>query len=103
MKRIKNNLVTFKAVQEKHSKDAKTQMASAIVREIIVPAIEKEVNEGQNFAAVRQIYSAEIMATWFKRTLRESLLGQVFADRSKVAGQKVDDPQAKEKRYISSI
>ena len=79
--------------------DAKTQMASQLVREIIIPAIEKEVNEGQNFAAVRQVYNAEIMATWFKKTLRESLLGQVFANKSKIAGQRVSDPQAAENIY----
>ena len=69
-------------------------MASDIVREIIVPAIEKEVNEGKSFAAVRQVYNAEIMATWFKKTLRQSLLGQVFANKSKIAGQRNNDPQA---------
>jgi hypothetical protein len=83
----------------KTSDDAKTRMASQIVREIIIPAIEKEVNEGQSFAAVRQIYNAEIMATWFKKTLRASLLGQVFADKSRIAGQQVSDPQAKEKIF----
>ncbi len=67
--------------------------------QIIIPAIEKEVNDGKSFAAVRQAYSAEIMATWFKKTLRESLLGQVFANKSKIAGQKVSDPQAREKIY----
>ena len=81
------------------NKDAKAQMASNIVREIIIPAIEKEVNEGKNFAAVRQAYSAEIMATWFKKTLRASLLGQVFADKSKISGQQSQDPKAKEKIY----
>ena len=86
------------ALQEQY-KDAKTKMASAIVREIVIPAIEKEVNEGKSFAAVRQIYSAEILATWFKKTLRKSLLGQVFANKSKIAGQKLNDPQADEKIY----
>jgi len=81
------------------SKDAKTQMALAIVREIIIPAIEKEVNEGKSFAAVRQVYNAEIMATWFKKTPKQSLLGQVFANRSRIAGQKLSDPQAMEKIY----
>jgi len=87
-----------RALQDQ-SKDARTKMASDIVRQIIIPAIEKEVNDGKSFAAVRQAYSAEIMATWFKKTLRESLLGQVFADKSKIAGQKVSDPQAREKIY----
>ena len=34
-----------------------------------------------------------------KRRLEQSLLGQVFADKSKIAGQKVSDPQAREKIY----
>ncbi|MBF0569333.1 MAG: hypothetical protein HQL18_00960, partial [Candidatus Omnitrophica bacterium] len=79
--------------------DESRKMAADIVREVIVPVIEKEVNEGENFAQVRQIYSAMIMATWFKKALKESLLGQVYADKSKVAGIEVNDPQAKEKIY----
>ncbi len=100
-KAIEQNREQFGEVnpQDNNSSDAKTQMASQLVREIIIPAIEKEVNEGQSFAAVRQIYNAEIMATWFKKTLKESLLGQVFADKSRVAGQRVSDPQAKEKIF----
>jgi len=86
------------ALEDMH-KDVKTKMASDIVRQIIIPAIEKEVNEGKSFAAVRQVYNAEIMATWFKRTLRQSLLGQVFADKSKISGQKHNDPQVMEKIY----
>lgn len=77
----------------------KTKMASDIVRQIIIPAIEKEVNDGKSFAAVRQVYGAEIMATWFKKTLRQSLLGQVFANKSKIAGQQNSDPNADEKIY----
>ena len=55
-------------------RDEKARMASEVVREIIIPAIEKEVNEGKSFAGVRQVYNAEILATWFKRTLKQSLL-----------------------------
>ena len=100
-KAIEQNKEQFGEVnpQDNDASDAKTQMASQLVREIIIPAIEKEVNEGQSFAAVRQIYNAEIMATWFKKTLRESLLGQVFADKAKIAGQQVSDPQAKDKIF----
>ena len=79
--------------------NAARKIAADIVREIIVPVIEKEVNDGENFAQVRQVYSAMIMATWFKKTLKESLLGQIYADKNKVAGVRVDDPQAKEKIY----
>lgn len=75
------------------------KLASDIVREVIVPLIEKEVNEGESFASVRQAYSAMIMATWFKKTLKQTLLGQAYADKNKVAGIENNDPQAKEKIY----
>jgi len=79
--------------------DARTRMASDLVRQIVIPAIDREVNQGKSFAAVRQIYAAEIMATWFKRALRQSLLTEVFANKGKIAGQRHNDPQAMEKIY----
>ncbi|MBF0504699.1 MAG: hypothetical protein HQL14_06305 [Candidatus Omnitrophica bacterium] len=73
-------------------------LASQIVKEIILPELEKEINEGKNFAPLRQIYSGMILAAWYKKALKESLLGQVYADKSRVKG--VDqDPQANEEIY----
>ncbi len=73
-------------------------LGSQVVREIVLPALEKEVNEGKNFAQLRQIYSAMILATWYKKALKESLLGKIYADKAKVKG--VDqDPKANEAIY----
>ena len=94
-----NNKDQFGQVEAAGQQSDTQKMASDIVREVIVPIIEKEVNEGENFAQVRQIYSSMILATWFKKTLKESLLGQVYADKSKVSGVEVNDLQAKEKIY----
>lgn len=74
-------------------------ISSAIVREIILPELEKEVNEGQNFGAVRQIFNSVILATWYKRALKESLLGKIYMDQNKVAGVDVDDKDIKQKIY----
>ena len=88
------------AESESTGANAETRkIASDIIREIIVPIIEKEVNEGESFALVRQVYSSMILATWFKRTLKESLLNQVYTDKNKFSGIEVNDPQAKEKIY----
>jgi len=62
------------------------RLASEIIKQIILPELEKEVNEGQNFALLRQIYSSMVLATWYKKSLKESLLGRIYADRSKVRG-----------------
>jgi len=61
-------------------------IASGIIKQIILPELEREVNEGKNFATLRQVYSGMILATWYKHALKESLLGQVYANKSKVAG-----------------
>ncbi|MBF0570721.1 MAG: hypothetical protein HQL12_02495 [Candidatus Omnitrophica bacterium] len=73
-------------------------LASQIIKEIILPELEKEVNEGKNFANLRQIYSGMILATWYKKALKESLLGKVYADKARLKG--VDqDPKTNEEIY----
>ena len=61
-------------------------VASQVIREVILPELEKEVNEGKNFAMLRQVLSGMILATWYKKALRQSLLGKVYADQGKVKG-----------------
>ncbi len=70
-----------------------------IVREIILPALTKEVNEGRNFAKLRQMYSSHILATWYKKKIKDSILALVYADKNKVAGAGIMDPQEKQKIY----
>ena len=84
---------------QEHPGSETAQLAAEVVRQIVIPLLEKEVNEGEHFAPLRQVYSAMLMATWFKKTLKESLLGQVYADRSKVAGVELVDSQEKEQIY----
>jgi len=62
------------------------KIGSQVIREIVLPELEKEVNTGKNFANLRQMYSGMVLATWYKKDLKESLLGKVYADRAKVKG-----------------
>ncbi len=55
-----------------------------LIKEIIIPELEKEVNEGKTFATLRQIYNSMVLAVWYKKNLKESLLGQVYMDQSKI-------------------
>ena len=63
------------------------------LRKIIIPLLEKEVNEGKTFFRLRQIYQALILSTWYKKTMHESFLGKTYADRSKTGGVRQADPQ----------
>ncbi len=74
-------------------------VAQQIVRDIVLPAIEREVNEGQNFAPLRQIFNSIVLASWYKKNLKEALLNQVYADQSKINGVDVNDKATKEKIY----
>ena len=72
---------------------------SSIIKEIIIPAIEVEVNEGKNFANLRQIYNALILATWYKQRLKDSLLGKVYVDQNKTKGIDTQDKGINQKIY----
>ena len=60
--------------------------SSQIIRDIVIPQLTKEVNEGKNFAQLRQIYNSLILATWYKKKIKDSILAQVYADKNKVKG-----------------
>lgn len=74
-------------------------LARNIIREIIIPEIEKEVNEGANFAPLRQIFHSMILATWYKLALKDALLNQVYSNQEKTSGVSSNDPGATEKIY----
>ena len=76
-----------------------SELVTAIIEEVLIPEIEKEVNEGRTFARLRQVYNSMVLAAWYKNNLKESLLGQVYMDQNKIAGVDTDDPKVKEKIY----
>ena len=76
-----------------------SQLGSQIVREIVIPELIKEVNEGKNFAQLRQVYNSLILATWYKKKIKDSILARIYGNKNKVAGVDIDDPQEKEKIY----
>jgi len=71
----------------------------AILREIIVPEIQREVNYGKTFSHLRQIYNSMILATWYRKNLKNSLLGQIYAGRNIIDGIDLQDTKIKDKIY----
>ena len=93
------------------SKDQRA-LTTQMIRSIIIPALEKEVNEGANFSTLRQVYNSMILATWFKRKLKafvESsddvednkipLMSKLYVGKNMVDGIDVKDKKIKEKIY----
>jgi acyl carrier protein len=75
-------------------------VSSKIIKEVIVPELEKEVNAGKNFAPLRQMFYSMILASWYKMALKDALLTQVYGNQSKVrTGVNAADETQKDKIY----
>ena len=76
-----------------------SMISGRALRTAILPLLDREVNSGREFAPLRQIYSAIILAVWFRRHLHQTFLGQSYADRGRVSGIEAADAAVKEKIY----
>ncbi len=72
---------------------------AAVIRELILPEIEREINQGKNFAPLRQIYHSLILAKWYKQNIKNSLLSKVYADQNKVDGIETGDEKITNEIY----
>ena len=86
--------------------DKSHSVASQVVRQVILPEIENEVNTGKNFAPLRQMFYSMILASWYKMTLKDAILTQVYGNQSKVkVGINQADPKTNEAifdRYLQA-
>ena len=85
--------------------DVNEALVRDIMRSVILPVIEKEVNEGKNFVVTRQIYHAAILGKWYREQIRETLVARKYAGQNKVAGVTSPESGVKEdiyQRYIQA-
>jgi len=61
-------------------------LGSQIIKEIVIPELTREVNEGKSFSQLRQAYNSLILATWYKRKIKDSILAQVYGNKKKISG-----------------
>jgi hypothetical protein len=99
---LEQDYLAFEKNTISSGKDHKTDvnaLGSRIVREIVVPELTREVNEDKNFTRMRQVYNSLILAAWFKKKIKDSILSHIYDDRNKVAGVNIDDAAEKERIY----
>lgn len=89
----------YTARSKNTTKQTSSTIGSQIIRDIVLPEIEKEVNTGKNFAPLRQIYQAMILAKWYKETIQNGLLDAVYTNKSKTECVNLNDPSVKEQIY----
>jgi hypothetical protein len=85
--------------QDTEESDKQSALTKQLMREIIIPAIEREVNEGRNFALLRQIQHSAILAAWYKKNLKQTLLAKVYVDHKKMDGINENDKNAVQDIY----
>ncbi len=71
----------------------------SIIKQMVIPKLEEEVNQGKNFSQLRQVVSSMVLATWYKRTLKETLLGKSYVDQQKLSGVAAEEKDSKLKIY----
>jgi hypothetical protein len=93
---------SFAPAKDVAKKDT-SSLASQIIREIILPELEKEVNTGTHFAALRQVYNSLILANWYKKRMKDSILSRVYTDKNKTSGVEIDDKTEAKKIYARYV
>ncbi|MFT5388213.1 MAG: hypothetical protein ACI9E5_001349, partial [Candidatus Omnitrophota bacterium] len=99
LKEHKKEQFGYSQREESEEEKEMTALTSTIIRDLIVPEIEREVNKGDNFTLLRQIYNSLILAKWYKETITNSVFSQVYADKNKVFGIDLSEPEIKDKVY----
>lgn len=82
---------------EKNSINEESGSTEAM-REIVLPKVINEINNGKNFAKLRQIYYSMLLGMWFKKRFKESFFANLI-EQENVKGIEIEDKEAKEKIY----
>ncbi len=83
----------------KHPTPDAHQLSNQLIRQVILPILEKEVNTGENFANLRQVYNSLVLALWYKNKLKESLMAKGYVNRRKINGIEVTDKNVDEEIF----
>lgn len=73
-----------------------------LMKEKMLPLIEKKINTSKEFAPLRQVYNSLILATYYKNLLKESIY-YVYINKNKTSSLKLSDPNLKQKVYDEYI
>ena len=74
------------AISKRTTNSDANALGSEITRQIVIPALTKEVNEGRNFSQLRQVFYSLILATWYKKKIRDSILNKIYSNQNKISG-----------------
>lgn len=97
-KSLKNEIFSAQDVGQKDARIISGINAN-VVKDVLIPEIEKEVNQGEIFANLRQIYNAVILSSWYKKNIHNQILSQIYVDQGKTKGIDTQDKKINQKIY----
>lgn len=86
----------YLAMQE--NKAHEDNRSSELMRSVVLPAIERQVNEGKHFSAIRQIQNSLVLAMWFKRKFANTFYKDYF-NTAQLKGIDIDGKLYKQKIF----
>ena len=98
--------VDYQALSHQVSAERKEQYVriyTETFQEIILPELRRQVNETHEFAIVRQVYDALILATWYKKNLQSGILSKLYVGANKVSGIDVADKTIPQQIYAQYL
>ena len=67
--------------EESRRRAVASKIASKVYSDIVIPVIQTELDQGEVFAEVRQIFRSVILANWFRKlVLKDARMSQKFKD-----------------------
>ena len=82
---------------------SRNKIIKDVLRDIVIPILEKEVNDNKNFAPLRQIFYSLILAGWYKNSLKNSLINRIYIGTNKVGGLEIAQKNAREEVYAQYL
>ena len=85
---------------------ASSGIAVDVMRAVLLPELEKEVNLGRHFSDLRKIYHSMTLAAWYRRKIHSGILSGQYVDRARTDGLNLlsgSEPQMIYAQYMQSI
>lgn len=79
---------------------APNDLSKTVMRDKVLPVIKNEINYGENFSTLRQIYNSLLVATWFKKKFAQTFYNNYFNSKT-IEGIEIKD--SKEEIYKSYV
>lgn len=95
---LEQDYLAAKNNSETANGDQVTKITASLMREIVVPEVEKAVNQSEEFSKLRQIYHSLVLASWFKQRFNDSFFS-LYIDSGNTKGVNSKDAGLKDQIF----